>query len=69
MTMSSKTARRGIAVAFAACALGGVAAGHHRAADGGRPADVHAGGFATTAGDVLSGAGGYLSTTRAPTMS
>nr|WP_193043421.1 heme-binding protein [Mycolicibacterium baixiangningiae] len=63
MTMSSQTARRGIAGAFAACALGGVAAAAIALPTAAaQPAACNASGFATTAGGVLSAAGGYLST-------
>lgn len=62
MTMSSKTARRGIAGAFAACALGGVAAATIALPTAAAQPACNAGGFATTAGGVLSDAGGYLST-------
>jgi hemophore-related protein len=63
MTMSSKTARRGIAGAFAACALGGVAAATIALPTAAaQPAACNASGYATTAGGVLSAAGGYLAT-------
>ena len=63
MTMSSKTARRGIAGAFAACALGGVAAATIALPTAAaQPAACTASGFATTSGGVLSAAGGYLAT-------
>jgi hemophore-related protein len=63
MTKSSKTARRGIAGAFAACALGGVAAATIALPSAAaQPGACNASGFATTAGGVLSAAGGYLST-------
>lgn len=62
MTMSSKTARRGIAGAFAACALGGVAAATIALPTATAQPACNASGFATTAGGVLSAAGGYLAT-------
>lgn len=60
MTMSTKTARRGIAGAFAACALGGVAAATIALPTASAQPACNASGFATTAGGVLSAAGGYL---------
>ena len=62
MTMSSKTARRGIAGAFAACALGGVTAATIALPTATAQPACNASGFATTAGGVLSAAGGYLAT-------
>ncbi|BCI52652.1 hypothetical protein NIIDNTM18_19300 [Mycolicibacterium litorale] len=62
MTISPKTARRGIAGAFAACALGGVAAATIALPTASAQPACNASGFATTAGGVLSAAGGYLST-------
>jgi heme-binding protein len=63
MRMSATAVRRGLVGAFAASALGGVAAATIALPTAGAaPASCTASGLATTASGVLADAGGYLNT-------
>lgn len=63
MRISATAMRRGLAGAFATCALGGVAAATIALPTAtAQPAPCTASGFANTASGVLGAAGGYLDT-------